>query len=1016
MANKSRKLNCVSFNCLGYKSSSAFVDNLCKKYDICFLCEHWLRPCEITPIQSLLKDKCLWSSFKSSIDPEAASVGRPYGGVGFVCKESSDLSYQVLDVNSDRICAIQVISSHSVILSCIGVYLPFNNGSTEQTELYIETLDILQVLLNTYGDISPLMISGDFNTTLPQSAQLAHNWYRKHPFSKQSFLLYEFLSSNDLCVANFDFKQSVNYTYFKGKMKSYIDHCIVSRQLSDCVSNCSIVFDNEDCTSDHFPVEVSINVHVRQPQDVDDAGKPCQNVFPRANWNDRHFCEVYMENISKVANDIVPPVNHDVFNTDTDVQSYIDKYYGKIANAMHIATEKSINTVKQHHTDKKPKHWWNSDCTFSRNRHRFWFALWCSCGRPREGAVYDAYKYSKHMFRKKCRSAVNNVFNENFKHCDTLLKQKRMRSFWNKIKKGKSSHTANFNSISLPCLEKHFKEKFAYNVDVESEFILQSRTRVNDKLKNCNSSYDNFVFTEHLLRKYIAALKPGCSPGSDGVMSEHIINSSHSNLVYHLCNIFTACFKYGTVPTCFTNGLLVPILKKTTLDPSVPKNYRPVIVSNILSKLVEMYIIDDCNNFEASDYQFGFVHNRGTNTAISLAHDVASYFNFSGSSVFMCGLDAEGAFDAIPHPVLFCKAMDYIDDMNWKLLYNWYDNISVQVKWNGLGNVINVCKGTRQGGLTSPLLFNMFYKDLVDEIAAHDGGISISSERFNIFCYADDILLASTTVTGLQTLISCAVNYISRHGLRFNPSKSKCVIYGKNPFTVTPKWFIDNCELQLVENIEYLGTYLGNGCGNEHVNHRTSSCRKSFFSLQGAGLCNYGLNVDTALYVFKATCRSVILYGCDAIYLSNVQRNALDKLQAKLVKCLVGLGPKYRTSPLLNALKIHSISKVIDVNNISLLHNIMKTNSAARKFNLIMLKKNCSCPRLLVNRVQKLSNDQTFNLINIITSRPHGNQVKSNMLKNIKDGENGMIDTIRLLLKKKSDINISLLRLMLKAF
>ena len=108
-------------------------------------------------------------------------------------------------------------------------------------------------------------------------------------------------------------------------------------------------------------------------------------------------------------------------------------------------------------------------------------------------------------------------------------------------------------------------------------------------------------------------------------------------------------------------------------------------MSNILFKIIELYIIDECNNVKFNAFQFGFVSGRGTNTAIALAHDTASYFNFKGSPLFMCALDAEGAFDGIPHPGI-------------------------------PGNIIQICKGTRQGGLSSTLLFNLFYKDLIDEL------------------------------------------------------------------------------------------------------------------------------------------------------------------------------------------------------------------------------------------------------------------------------------------------------------
>ena len=101
---------------------------------------------------------------------------------------------------------------------------------------------------------------------------------------------------------------------------------------------------------------------------------------------------------------------------------------------------------------------------------------------------------------------------------------------------------------------------------------------------------------------------------------------------------------------------------------------------------------------------------RGTNTVIALAHDVISYCNYNNSPVFVCNLDIEGAFDGLPNPILFMKVIDVIPDMCWKLLLDWYDRINVRVKCNGLhvGKLIPVCKGTRQGWLTSPLIFNVF--------------------------------------------------------------------------------------------------------------------------------------------------------------------------------------------------------------------------------------------------------------------------------------------------------------------
>ena len=89
--------------------------------------------------------------------------------------------------------------------------------------------------------------------------------------------------------------------------------------------------------------------------------------------------------------------------------------------------------------------------------------------------------------------------------------------------------------------------------------------------------HDDFIFTENMMRKCISKLKLGSAPGPDGISGEHLKHAVNTDLILHLCKIFTVCFRCGVVPINFTNGLLVP-----TLDPSLATNYQPVIVSNIL--------------------------------------------------------------------------------------------------------------------------------------------------------------------------------------------------------------------------------------------------------------------------------------------------------------------------------------------------------------------------------------------------------------------------------------------------
>ena len=103
----------------------------------------------------------------------------------------------------------------------------------------------------------------------------------------------------------------------------------------------------------------------------------------------------------------------------------------------------------------------------------------------------------------------------------------------------------------------------------------------------------------------------------------------------------------------------------------------------------------------------------------------------------------------------------------------------------------------------------------------------------------------------------------------------------KNLFSLRPKWYIDNEELESVEHIDYLGAKLGNGGASAHVSQRIGSCSKSFYSLQSVGLCNDRLNVETAMHVFKSTCQRSLTYACESLDISRSHLKELDTAQAK---------------------------------------------------------------------------------------------------------------------------------------
>ena len=207
----------------------------------------------------------------------------------------------------------------------------------------------------------------------------------------------------------------------------------------------------------------------------------------------------------------------------------------------------------------------------------------------------------------------------------------------------------------------------------------------------------------------------------------------------------------------------------------------------MISKLIEIHNLNVCDGHQFCDAQFGYVGGRNTNIFTALAHDIGAYCVTRGSTSFYCSVDAQGAFDTLPHPIILKKAMGIVPDPLWLLMYQSYADVCVVIRWkNYLSESIHVTCGTKQGSLTSPYFFNFFYQELVELLQKSNCGITIGNNHYHCYCYADDLLLSSLTVTGLQRLIDIARNYVSDHGLQFNPEKTSCIVLGNNPFTTQP--------------------------------------------------------------------------------------------------------------------------------------------------------------------------------------------------------------------------------------
>ena len=138
----------------------------------------------------------------------------------------------------------------------------------------------------------------------------------------------------------------------------------------------------------------------------------------------------------------------------------------------------------------------------------------------------------------------------------------------------------------------------------------------------------------------------------------------------------------------------------------------------------------------------------------------------------------------------------------------------------------------------------------------------------------------------------------------------------------------------------------------------------------------------------------------------------IEKAQANFVKSFIGIGKTYRTSPLLNALKIKNITSLILTQNINLLRNVLNVNSAARDLNLHFLNSNIDINGSLIHRVKNICDTVNLNFMETVLDSNNVNDVFQTFPRS---GDDGLIDSLRSILHS-TFVDRELVKLLLRSF
>jgi hypothetical protein len=356
----------------------------------------------------------------------------------------------------------------------------------------------------------------------------------------------------------------------------------------------------------------------------------------------------------------------------------------------------------------------------------------------------------------------------------------------------------------------------------------------------------------------IKNMKRGKSPGHDGLSIEHLHHAGfHINRVLSL--LFTFCIRHSYLPPDLMKTVVVPLVKNPTGDIADKNNYRPISLATVISKVLDRIVDVHLSGFIGlKDSQFGFREGLSTESAILSLKYTVKYYTKRSTPVYACFLDLSKAFDLVSYNVLWAKLREtgISSDVVDMLLY-WYKNQINVVKWcNTLSDEYSLRCGVRQGGLTSPRLFNLYVNQLIAELNSMHVGCRIDSVSVNNISYADDMVLLSPSISGLRQLVKTCESYAIHHGLKYNEKKSEFMVFRgscKQPKKV-PSVLLNGSQLKRVTQFKYLGHIVTENLKDDIDIQR----ERRALSIRGNMLAHRfaRCTVQVKLTLFKAYCQS----------------------------------------------------------------------------------------------------------------------------------------------------------------
>lgn len=803
------ELKCIQINLQHSKSATAALHKLLSnsKYDIAFVQEPYTYKNEVCGLN-------LCNSHVFRIQP------CPDGPVRALAVVKKNLNCWLVNQLSSRdvtaVASRVTLNNKVCTVLLVSLYLPFDNKTVPPTKELEAVVDYCTH--NKY----PLIIGCDSNSH--------HTSWGSTDVNKRGQSLLGYLLSKNLEVLNVGSKP----TFHNSKREEVLDLTICNQSISNNIAN--------------------------------------WQVLDEASFSDHNYISFEITNTALVLNKHRNPKKTDWLSLRSDLQkSYTSIKTIESTKSLEEAVTHVTETLRNSYNKFCPERistksakvpWWNSTLAKLRKQAR-------KAGRNVAGNAERTAKYRaiRAKYKKELRKAKRKSWSEYCESIKSLSDTAKLQKILTKdrsvalgmLKKNNGEYTNDPAEMLQILLETHFPECVNGQDMLCTLNVSDSTCSTEPDWKTSNQVIDNCK-----VLWAIEDFKPYKSAGADGIFPA-LLQHTADTLLNDITMILRACIAYSYIPRSWRLVKIIFIPKPGKEYYDIAKSFRPISLTSYFLKTLEKLIYQylKATTLDTQPFhklQFAYQEGKSTITALQqFVGRIESTLENKGfaSAVFM---DIEGAFDNVPFDTMLAAIKKRnIPQSIYSLIEGMLRNRIITAQSNGFEKQVRAGKGSPQGGVLSPLLWNMVVDDLLERFQKNSA---------YAFAYADDI---TTLVTGkhqdivtinMQRNLNIMEQWCKEVGLRVNPLKSSAIIFTRNKVRKAYPLKIFGQNIPYTESVKLLGVTLDRKLlWNEHCQ---LICRKAISSLMQCRRSvgkTWGLTPKVMLWLYTLVIRPIFSYS-----------------------------------------------------------------------------------------------------------------------------------------------------------